>query len=668
MKIEYMNSNRFPFFVFYIILLYICHSQVFAQPSEIAKWQDSLLNSSSDTSRVFYTFKIGEQSWFNRNLPLAKEYLHKSIQLSEKHSFHKYEINATNLLAHVYRASDNFDSAFFQLGQAMEKIKRYGDDEFQPLVYDTYGVIYSALGDNEKASQYGILAVEGFQQSKNKEIHDQLAFGYISLGAVMQTQGQHEEALTYFEKGLEEGRKTLYPEALTYPMTKVADAHFALGHYQKAQHIYDTLLAVSRQMNAAELAIHAQRGLGNIALAQNKPEIAFKHYQQAIANSSTHHINLELTYLHILLGKTWRQLNQNEKAENMFELALSEANTRKELMNMIEANKELASLSKQKGEYELSLNYYETYNRLKDSVATVEKNKAINSLHILHQTQEKEKENKLLRIQQLEKDAALRKRSFWIVGLSVGLCMLVFLLQLLRRNSLLKDKLHAENLSFLAKQQQIESLQSMLNGEESERTRIAKDLHDGLGGTFSTIKMMLNTVQNENPHLQQNDVFQKSYEMVKDAVKELRRIAHNLMPEVLLRYGLIQAFTELCHNISTSKVIQVHFQHYGMESSLAPSTEIMLFRILQELLHNIIKHSGATEAIIQFNREGNELHIIVEDNGKGFNPDEITENGHAGLKSIKNRVEYLKGNIDIDSQQGMGTTVNMTFLLTHHGK
>jgi signal transduction histidine kinase len=138
-----------------------------------------------------------------------------------------------------------------------------------------------------------------------------------------------------------------------------------------------------------------------------------------------------------------------------------------------------------------------------------------------------------------------------------------------------------------------------------------------------------------------------------------------MMPEVLLKLGLEEAVKEVCNNISAGKIIKVTFQSYGVQQRLSPSTEVMLFRILQELLNNIIKHSSATEALVQFNVMDNSLIITVEDNGKGFIKKADNTSHHAGLSGINNRVNYLKGKLSIESDTGIGTTVTMEFLLNH---
>ena len=287
-----------------------------------------------------------------------------------------------------------------------------------------------------------------------------------------------------------------------------------------------------------------------------------------------------------------------------------------------------------------------------------------------YEKEKKEKEIADLKLINAVKELAIIKRNRLLITGSITASALLLIITLLYRSSRQKriiaekDKtLKDEQIKFLKGQQQVVSLQSMVNGQETERTRIAKDLHDGLGGLFSTIKMHFSSLQHENENLKKNPLFSKSYDMVNTASEEVRRIAHNMMPEVLIKLGLEQATQELCNSISAGKLLQVSLQSYGMGKRLNASTEIMLFRIMQELLNNIIKHANATEAIIQFNRDGNRLSVTVEDNGRGFNMQETDDKTHAGLESVQNRVTYLNGKFSIESQKEIGTTVMMDFLI-----
>jgi signal transduction histidine kinase len=175
--------------------------------------------------------------------------------------------------------------------------------------------------------------------------------------------------------------------------------------------------------------------------------------------------------------------------------------------------------------------------------------------------------------------------------------------------------------------------------------------------------MYFSTLEHEQQQLKDNELFKKSYLMVDTAATEVRRIAHNMMPEVLLKLGLPNALQDLCNNISASRLIQVSLQIHGMEKRLNAGTEIMLYRIVQELLNNIVKHAHATEAIVQFIQDGKQLSVTVEDNGRGFNTTDADIQKKAGIESVKSRVDYLNGKISFESSNNLGTTVMMDFLI-----
>jgi two-component system, NarL family, sensor kinase len=137
-----------------------------------------------------------------------------------------------------------------------------------------------------------------------------------------------------------------------------------------------------------------------------------------------------------------------------------------------------------------------------------------------------------------------------------------------------------------------------------------------------------------------------------------------MMPEVLLKLGLANALKDLCDNISASRKVQVSLQVNGMEKRLEPSIEIMLYRIVQELLNNIVKHAQASKAIVQFIQDSDRLSVTVEDNGTGFNIAEADAANKAGIETVKSRVHYLNGNMQIESQKDIGTTVMMDFVLS----
>ena len=156
-------------------------------------------------------------------------------------------------------------------------------------------------------------------------------------------------------------------------------------------------------------------------------------------------------------------------------------------------------------------------------------------------------------------------------------------------------------------------------------------------------------------------VFERSLDMIDTSIRELRRVAHNMMPEMLVKFGLDEALKEYCNTVNATKLISVKYQSFGMDSRLDSSKEIIIYRIIQELLNNILKHAAASEVLVQLIKEGNRLSIVVEDNGKGFDTALLENNKGAGWTNIRSRVDYLQGQLDINSEAGKGTSVNIEF-------
>jgi len=196
---------------------------------------------------------------------------------------------------------------------------------------------------------------------------------------------------------------------------------------------------------------------------------------------------------------------------------------------------------------------------------------------------------------------------------------------------------------------------------EDERNRVAKDLHDGLGGLLSGVKLSLQSITGNVIISDQHAVaLKRILSQLDNAISEMRRVAHSMMPESLMRFGLVQAIEDFCYDLNESKIVQLKLYHHGLEQRLDSSAEITLFRIIQELVNNAIKHAEATNVMIHLVRIENQLTLTVEDNGTGFDINSIKKNKGMGLSNIQSRINFLKGNLEIDSQPDIGTSFYIT--------
>jgi len=200
-------------------------------------------------------------------------------------------------------------------------------------------------------------------------------------------------------------------------------------------------------------------------------------------------------------------------------------------------------------------------------------------------------------------------------------------------------------------------MESIIQGQELERSRMAKDLHDGLGGMLSGIKLNLSSMKG-NMIIQERDaqLFNRSIFQLDNAIAEMRRVAHNMMPEALLKFGLSEALHDFCDGINESSELKMKYMQLGPDEPLEKSTEVILYRIVHELTNNAIKHAAAQHILIQLNKHDRGITLTVEDDGRGFDTKQTMGVKGDGLKNVQSRVDYLKGNINIESEAGKGTS------------
>ena len=277
----------------------------------------------------------------------------------------------------------------------------------------------------------------------------------------------------------------------------------------------------------------------------------------------------------------------------------------------------------------------------------------ISNLNVKFQTSEKEKQ---ILIEQ-EKKKRFRNG---VIGLSSILILGSLVFFLIQKNTKRKQllavqekELESQKVTNLLKDQELNAIDAMIEGQEKERQRIANDLHDDLGGLMATVKLHFNALKEK----QSPELYKKTTDLLDEAYNKVRSVAHAKNSGVMAKKGLLKALNDMARTVSDSNQIQVAIIDHGLEERLENSLELTIFRIAQELITNVIKHAHASEAAINITKHQNSLNIMVEDNGKGFNTKNITKNSGMGIHSIDKRIENLGGQVTIDSEINKGTTI-----------
>ncbi|MBS1557371.1 MAG: sensor histidine kinase [Bacteroidetes bacterium] len=287
----------------------------------------------------------------------------------------------------------------------------------------------------------------------------------------------------------------------------------------------------------------------------------------------------------------------------------------------------------------------------------------INRLNVELETHEKENAN-----------LQLKQEETWLISALIMLALLMMTGYLVYKNQQSKVKMRLQEKEVQAmklekrlKDEEIHGIDLMIEGQEKERQRMANDLHDHLGSTLATLKIYFQNlkIRQKNPETEQNEWFQKTDDLIKEAYQKVRSIAHASYAGLDAQDGLLPAIQNFAVKVSNANNLSIEVEENGMDIRLENSLEITIFRIIQELITNIIKYAQATEVFIHLTRHEDSINVMVEDNGVGFDLTQIKPRETMGLYSIQKRIENLSGRVTIDSILQKGTTVILDIPLRH---
>jgi len=308
----------------------------------------------------------------------------------------------------------------------------------------------------------------------------------------------------------------------------------------------------------------------------------------------------------------------------------------------------LASNYEGAGNYAAAMTAYKQLSAMKDSMYAEASPEALAEMRAKYETEKKERKIH-------EQQSKLAKQKI-VIGSIIAVAILIALLGYTQYRRY-QWKQEAKMRVAILKQQE-EATKAVIEAEEAERQRIAKDLHDGVGQMMSAAKMNLSAFES-NVHFkneEEKESFEKIITLVDESCREVRSVSHNMMPNALLKNSLSSAIREFIDKLDHKK-LQVHLYTEGLEDRLDSNVETVLYRVIQECVNNVIKHAEANTLDISIVREANEITATIEDNGKGFSTSDKEKFDGIGLKNIRTRIEYLKGTVDFDSSAGKGTLI-----------
>jgi len=572
-----------------------------------------------DSETIFLTSIIGMSYLLQSDYSQALKKFYKTLQLATSFDMEPEKAHAYGNIGVTYLAIENSKVALGYLLRAQNAYVLLDDTVNYASAHNNIATVYLKINDLEKAAYHLSAAEKGFTD------HNHL----IGLSSVKNQRGQYyllsnkpDSATYYINRAIEIGIETNNSFNLIHFYQHKASLNYKLQRYEKSVYYYLKADSTSTGIRYMQGLSTSRLGLARIYLKLNQPD------------SALYYVN---------------------KAKD---IALSIEN--KKLL--YEAKEVLAKIFYQKGNYKKAFDYNSSSQEQKDSLLEAAQLYQVYNLEIDQLNREKEIQQMKIQEQQLD---LVKRRNALTLSISLGISIIIILsfsyllyvnkMKQQQRNRLYEDKL----------QHSTELTKAVLQAEVQERKRIAFELHDGLGPLLSITKMNVTNILEDNSlsRLRQRELLYKTVSNLDDTLYEMKYISQNLAPPVLLEKGFEAAIRDLVTRIKHLKKHEVQYNVNGLNGSLEPFIQHALYRTIQEVVNNVIKHAGATELNLEILQSKQDVTVMIEDNGVGFDTRDQSSEG-LGLQNAESRIQGLNGSFFVDSMIGRGTIITIILPLT----
>ena len=525
-------------------------------------------------------------------------------QLDKDYTLEPLELaEYTLLMAKSNYCLGNYDESLQFYQSALKNFEAIEDYSTHNLILNLIGTLHKKQGDRDVALKYFSNAAE---IAMNKNLVVDIGNSLNNMGLVYLEKLQFDSALIFFKKS------NLYKETandtlgLSYNYDNMAQTFYAIEEYDSAYQYFKLAIDYKKIVGETVGLAIVQNNLGELLLMRNKLEEAEPYFQKSL--SLARELSFKDFEKHVLL--------------------------------------KLSELNEKRNDNATALSLYKQHIGLKDSLFNIQRSKFISELETKYETEKRERELE-------EKISELNDARLLLFSIVVLFLLLAIITWLQINRTRLKQEKNLELERNYTKQAQIEAA---ISSQEEERKRFARDLHDGFGQMISVLNLNLSNLD-ANPENRQ-EVYENSTEVLDQMYKELKSICFNLMPETLIKNGLKDAINEFSSRINNAGKIQIETNFFGLENRLTDIQEISLYRITQEWVNNVIKYASAKNITIQLTKDEEELNLLIEDDGMGFDKSLLTKGSGNGWKNLNSRANLIKGELELDTVLGRrGTTM-----------
>jgi signal transduction histidine kinase len=541
------------------------------------------------------------------------------------------------------------DSSLYYIRKSLEINMKMNDTLRLIATHNAIGNIYFVISEYDSAAHYYIQSIQLAELSGRLNYLGPI---YNNLGSIFTKMNEYDRSRSYLEKALEINKKNGDSGALAQTFARLGDNSVSTGDIDKAKSYYEQAMLLYDSVGNFIGQADILNNIANIYRIESKFKEALESYEKAYEFYNQQGYIEGITVTLMNMGQVYSGMGKYELALVYLDSCLLIATKSGYLHNRSSILLLLSENYYKAGEYKKAYEYNNLHYILADSLLGIEKSKALNELEKKYQ-----KEKDQARILNLEKENLSKTIQRNVVVFSaIGLVMLALFIVLYFSQRSKKDRIIAQQrIVQLEEEKKLMTARLLVEGQEEERKRIARELHDGLGVLLSATKMQFTTIKDKSPENQ--PMIDKATQLLEQASGDVRRISHNMMPGSLTKLGFYDAVEDLIDNIRDIDGMNAVCEIEGDQARLPENKEIMLYRVVQEMVNNTLKHAGAKNVSLKILRSASGLEINFSDDGVGFNTEKALNDiaTSFGLKSIRSRIGFLNGEVTIDSAIGKGT-------------
>lgn len=519
------------------------------------------------------------------------------------------------------------------------------------LFYYLYGQTYYTNSNGAKALSYFMKAKDIYKAQKNYDRVIEINLSIVEMKRL--TDYKYEDYKYLIDEAIDYAKEKNNIPLLCNTYKEIAantidsDPLKAIDYYQKAilenKKVKDSLFEATINSN---IGLIYTEDLHQYKTARKYNALALNYYQK-------HKLNYGIACNYINQADILRKEKKNDSALIMYQKAavldIKDNNTNIRIM----LYGHMADLYKEMKNYKKAVEYTDkqkVYQSINDDNQQV---KAIRDIDAKYQTKEHKSEIVWLK--------SLMKKGGVVIVFLLILLVLIFLgyKNLRKKKKIVEQEklIETQKLENVLQEQELHEIDKLLEGQEKERIKIANDLHDNLGSLLATLKLNFQNLKKQDLKNDPDNLFNKTDELIEEAYQKVRTIAHTKNAGVIANQGLLPSVKNIAKKMNIPGKLTVEVIPFGLEERLENTLEVTIFRMIQEILTNAIKHANATEINVHLTQHDDSLNIIVEDNGDGFNPKKIDKKEGMGLTNIEKKVEQMGGVFTIDSSEKRGTSI-----------